>query len=272
MCHRLGALIAASLLVLTGAPSASTAIAAPASTAQAPSAAAQTQARAKLREGLAAMERGEHAKALSAFEAAYHLVPSPKVLFNQAMALAALGRHLEAAASFEGVLAAAGVPTDVAARARQQLAATERRLARLTVTSAVAAAELQIDGRITPLDQPTRVSPGRHQVSVSLGDRRAAAELTLAAGEERTLTLSPPEPAVPRVVTRPAPEPEVSPPAVVRIETPVAPVQRPTGTPLWKSPWFWTALGVVVVGTTAGVVVLGSSTKYPEADDVARFP
>src|SRR5688572_3894649 len=50
-------------------------------------------ARAKLVEGVDALKRGEHQIALDRFEAAYALVPSPKIHYDFGLAYVGLGRH-----------------------------------------------------------------------------------------------------------------------------------------------------------------------------------
>ena len=53
-----------------------------------------------LDEGIARFEAGDHASALARFEAAYQLVPTPKIFLNIAGALEKLGREPEAAETF----------------------------------------------------------------------------------------------------------------------------------------------------------------------------
>ena len=86
--------------------------------------AARSAARAKLVEGVDALGRGEHRLALEKFEAAYALVPSPKIHYDFGLAYLGLGRRAEALSAFERFLAEAqDAPADKREKAAQRTAA-----------------------------------------------------------------------------------------------------------------------------------------------------
>ena len=75
---------------------------------------------AKLVEGVAALKRGDHQAALTRFEEAYALVPSPKIHYDFGLAYVGLGRTADALAAFERFLAEApDAPPDSARRRRR---------------------------------------------------------------------------------------------------------------------------------------------------------
>ncbi len=62
---------------------------------------AHREARALFEEANGLARRGEHARALERFRAAYALFPSPRILLNMSTTLRALGQDLEAAVGYE---------------------------------------------------------------------------------------------------------------------------------------------------------------------------
>jgi len=86
--------------------------------------AARSAARAKLVEGVDALGRGEHQRALEKFQEAYALVPSPKIHYDFGLAYLGLGRNAEALSAFERFLAEApDAPADKREKAAQRVAA-----------------------------------------------------------------------------------------------------------------------------------------------------
>ena len=80
-------------------------------------------ARAKLVDGVAALKRDDYQAALSRFEEAYALVPSPKIHYDFGLAYVGLGRSAEALAAFERFLAEApDAPADKRERATAMVA------------------------------------------------------------------------------------------------------------------------------------------------------
>src|SRR5260221_13660037 len=65
---------------------------------------ARARAKALKEAGAAALDRGDAARALEKFRAAYDAFPSPNLRFNLGLALARLGRDAEAATEFQAFL------------------------------------------------------------------------------------------------------------------------------------------------------------------------
>ena len=89
-------------------------------------------ARAKLVEGVgvAALKRGDHQAALTRFEEAYALVPSPKIDYDFGLAYVGLGRTADALAAFERFLAEApDAPPDTREKAASLIPTLRARLA-----------------------------------------------------------------------------------------------------------------------------------------------
>ena len=87
-------------------------------------------ARAKLVEGVAALKRGDHQAALTRFEEAYALVPSPKIHYDFGLAYVGLGRTADALAAFERFLAEApDAPPDTREKAASLIPTLRARLA-----------------------------------------------------------------------------------------------------------------------------------------------
>jgi hypothetical protein len=99
----------------------------------APTDEARAAARRELVEGVAAMKTGDYQAALARFEAAYAIVPSPKIQYDFGLAYVGLGRPAEALAAFERFLAEA---TDAPADKREKAASRVTMLrARIAETS-----------------------------------------------------------------------------------------------------------------------------------------
>jgi len=73
-----------------------------------PTDAQRAQAQKLMDEGVKLLMAKDYEAALERFEAAYQLVPSPKILLNKAAALRDMGRHAEAVVAYEQYLASPG--------------------------------------------------------------------------------------------------------------------------------------------------------------------
>ena len=111
-------------------------------------------ARAKLVEGVAALKRGDHQAALTRFEEAYALVPSPKIHYDFGLAYVGLGRTADALAAFERFLAEApDAPADTREKAASLIPTLRARLA-----EAAARNDGQALGAAPPLASPQRTA------------------------------------------------------------------------------------------------------------------
>lgn len=153
------------------------------------------EARRAFQEGTDAAATEHWADSERAFRRAYALSRAPSALFNQAVALRALGRHLDARNAFDELLARtdAAVSTDLRESARRLRLESAARVATLTLSGlALAPHRIRIDGR------PVRDSLQR-PLHVELGEGPHAIEIVregfvaftgseeLSAGERRTL-------------------------------------------------------------------------------------
>ena len=136
-------------------------------------------------EGVHAFDRGEHARALSAFETAYRIAPHPTVLFNIARAYEAMGHDTAAARRFLEFLDA-DTHRDEALRVAvvDALMRIRPRIAWLRVRALEGA--VVSDAIVAPSEreQIVPVDPGLRTVRVS---QRNAIVVRVSAGDELTV-------------------------------------------------------------------------------------
>ena len=227
------------------------------------------------REGIELYRHGNSAAALERFDAAFALVPSPRLRFDRALAYRALGRTLEAARELAAFLRQPGdAPPASLKQARTLLAALDQHIGRLQIDSTVPA-QVTVDGTLvgsTPLT--ARVMPGDHRVRITApghrGDQRTA---HASAGTEQHIQvrLSPlpsQDPASP--TGAPTQRLSSARPDLVA-PRPVSPGR--TETPLWRRWWVWTAVGAVALGSAAAVwAASSSSSSAPDSDLGTYYP
>jgi hypothetical protein len=99
-------------------------------------------ARTKLVEGVDAMKRGDYPAALTLFQQAYALVPSPKIYYDFGLAYVGLERPADALAAFERFLAeATDAPADKREKAASLVSTLRARLAETPARGGDRAAE-----------------------------------------------------------------------------------------------------------------------------------
>ncbi len=184
---RRGAALVSAALLVTWAPR--TTFAQP----SAPSA-TQAEARTQFDQGIRLFNEGDNAGALAAFQRAYQLISNPLVLYNIGLVYAAMGRSVDAVATFDALLANPGTVTgDKLARARDTRDQQAQRIVELSVTTNVPAV-LEVDGvgvGQTPLAAPIRVTGGVHVVGASAsGYLPTHKEITVAGGTKESVSLS----------------------------------------------------------------------------------
>lgn len=204
--------------------------------------------------------RGEYETALDYLRQAVRLFPSPNLQFDLGLALTKLDRDPEAADAFELYLARGkDIPAALRTAAQAQLQRIGQKLARLELTCSVEQAEVLVDGKprgTTPLAGPLRVEAGARTVRVAkAGYTPSIQEVSLAAGEERRITVElERQPAEPPV-EKPAP-PKLAPLTQIAAPPPAPPP------PLYRRGWFWG----VVLGAAAlvgGALALGLTLGRP---------
>jgi hypothetical protein len=204
----------------------------------APTAAEVTLAREQFRDGVAAARTGRWWEALEAFTRSYELAPRPATLLNLAGAQVETGHLVEGAESYRRFLREAdGRAAQRIPMAEAALAAVEPRIARVRVEiegllsrDVVSLDELPLSEAVLGEELP--VNPGAHALRVERdGAEVGRAEFDVVEGERRL---------APIALTLPPGE--------------EAPAE--SAGPAWlRSPWFWTAVGVVVVGAAVGIGV-----------------
>ena len=240
------------------------------------------EAKSLFKQGNALFAKGDYAAALERFERAFTLRPNPKILINIGTTNHKLKRLPAAALAYERFLQQVdpGASAKRVAAVRQRLDQLRRGLASLTVIYGPSGATVRVGQRAvgtTPLKNRVYLNPGTHELVVEKAGYKAFSEtMTLSAGEHRRLesTLQvdgdykPPVPA-----TQPAPPPSSQPAAAThpaaRLPPPAPPPARTGPTPFYKKWWFWTVVGVAVVGsTTAGIVATqtGGDARLPEGE------
>jgi len=222
-------------------------LAASSAPAQAGADADKARASALTREGARAYQAGDYATALTRFQEAYAVFPSPRLLFNLGQSFGRAGRYVEATESFERFLASAGsAPASARGEAERSLDQMRDRVAHIEVAANVTAAEVSIDGQsrgLTPLARPVLVAPGPHQVTVQkAGAERFQRQVQVVGGtiarvdvELHFPTLAPP------------PQPAAAMPTGVVLAQPPPPPPPPPG-------WTWSqriGVSLMVAGPAA---------------------
>ena len=156
---------------------------------------AKDLARRYAEEGIALHESGDYSAAVQSFTKAYRVLGAPTVGIRLARSLAKLGRLVEAAKAYQGVIDTPVKKSDppvfaqAVTDAGAELAALKPRIPTLTITVAPGVTSPMLDGKPiadAELGQPVSVDPGAHRV----GGLGAAPEaLELHEGERATLDL-----------------------------------------------------------------------------------
>lgn len=175
---------------------------------------------------------GNHQEACPLFERSLELLPALGTELNLALCWTAVGRLVEAATLFEGLIAKTTAPEqakrhEIVVRAAETLA---KRIPRLEIEVPEGASNLRVDGK-TASAGTTRVDPGPHRIEA---DGAVSQTVEVAEGEEKKVVL-----VADVAVLEPPPPP---PPKAARS----------------RLPWYvgGAGVGVLVVGSITGAVVL----------------
>jgi tetratricopeptide (TPR) repeat protein len=212
-----------------------------------------TIAKSHFTTGVLYYDRGRFADAAREFEEAYRLSQRTELLYNMGKAYDGLSDSARALVAYRRFIEAFPSTPD-AAVVRRRIAQLEGSVGRLSVTSTVPGARLEVDelpvGEL-PLSKPIELNPGDHALVLSKeGYRTVRQRIAVSAGSLQQLEL-PLE-------------------SLTRVQLKVVEVERPRK-PLVKQWWLWTLVGVVAVGgaTTAAVLatreapVEGPSLRIP---------
>ena len=137
-------------------------------------------AQALMIEGVRQLQAASYDQALANFLEAYAKFPSPKILLNIASTLRDMGRHADAANTYQRYLQDPATGTERIAEVRAILLDLDQQLTLLTVRVLPRGSEVSIDGGpfvTVGSSLETRVRPGIHLVRVRKGS--AVRELTL---------------------------------------------------------------------------------------------
>ena len=222
---------------------------------------ARIAARSKLVEGVALLKKSDFAGALSRFQSAYELVPSPNIHYDLGLAYTGLGRPADALLAFDRFLAEApAAPEASREKARSNQEILRRQVATLTISADVSGIEISVDGHErggTPLVHPLYLDPGPHQVVARWprGAGNVSSTVVAFAGSDLTMrlqlpgrgdgTAAPAVRALPMVVAEPEPPPSNL-------------IERKMPSANGASPWS----NVAVASAGAGVVLLGAGLTF----------
>ncbi|MEO5766838.1 MAG: hypothetical protein ABIS92_00675 [Polyangia bacterium] len=226
------------------------------------------------RAGVDAAHQEHWVEARGQFEKAYGLSPRPVVLINLAGAQARTGKLLEAAQNYRRILDDEPSPETASFRkaAAETLPALEARIPRIRLrpSGLTPLDVIQIDGDTVAVEAAAGghpLDPGEHTLVVQhAGSERARVLFTLTERELRYISLP-----------LPALIPALPPPSLVDLETSssgngTTPAARASDTlrPWWKSPWTWTAAGVLVAGAAVTTyLIINSQRQDPFAGNIS---
>jgi tetratricopeptide (TPR) repeat protein len=220
------------------------------SVARAPARAEPDALQRTLQQAVEAFDAGRFVEAQAHFREAHALAPSARTLRALGMVAFELHDYAASVSYLEQSLVATVKPLDASLRreAKAVLARAEKSVARVVFQLSPRDAQLRVDEApvLVSEGRPVALNPGRHVVAVQAAGRAPLdTEVVLQPGEERVLSL--------------ALAPEAKPAAKSE--------DTQTGRPLYKNPWLWTGVGVVVVGVVTGLAV--GLTRDPKERPVA---
>jgi hypothetical protein len=227
----------------------------------------ETRAQALFEQGLQLSTQERWADARAAFLDSARVIPRASTYFNLAVSSLELGlgrATLEALDGFDA-LADPDKHADYIQRAARLRAEARTLVGTLELSIAPDSAQLEIDGSAEPATGATRIvllDPGLHVVRASAAQREARSiEITIRAREtaHQRIELSAPPAAEPAKIDLTVPRtPAAAAPAPLRQQDNDSAQRRATS--LWSKPLLWIAVGAVVAGVTA-VVVLATQDR-----------
>ena len=226
------------------------------------------QARAQFEQGIDLFEAGKHEQAAIAFERAYELKPSYKILYNLGQAQNELGHYAAALKAYSRYLAEGGDEVDA-----ERLGEVKGEIARLNNLVGILIVETGAQGAVvyvdderqgkTPLRSPVFVDLGKHMVVVKRGAEELHREAVKVAGGQRVtirVAQAYDEPsAADGATTEPTDEAGPQPGTATEDEEPTR-------------VWTWVAFGVggaaaIAAGITGGLAVSRKSTLDDSCPD-----
>lgn len=220
-------------------------------------------ARRMYEEGVDAVNKGRWSVAHDRFKASYDLAPRVLTLFNLAGAQAQTGRLVEAAESYRKFLreTSDGRYPDLRSDATTQLDALEKQVAQVTldIANIDAGDQIVIDDVDFPhsaLREPIPMNPGPHVTRIKRGDQLVGSKsITLSPGSAETVHIEVPVKTVDLNVRNPGtPDSSSGVTGTAALDGKQSDREHKGG--VLRSPWFWGAVAVVVVGGAVGAYFL----------------
>lgn len=214
-------------------------------------------------EGVDAVNKSRFAIALDRFKASYELAPRVQTLFNLAYTQGQTGRLVEAAESYRKFLRETndGRYPDLRSDATNQLDTLEKQVAQVTldIANIDGSDQIVIDDVEFPhsaLREPIPMNPGSHVTRIKRGDQLVGSKsITLSPGSAETVHIEVPVKTVDLNVrnggTGDSPQGVTG---TAALEGKQSDREHKGG--VLRSPWFWGAVAVVVVGGAVGAYVL----------------
>ncbi|MEM9193951.1 MAG: hypothetical protein AAGF12_32550 [Myxococcota bacterium] len=212
------------------------------------------RARHLFEDGRNALERGRFAQAIERLEESLELYSNPSTAFNLAVAYRGATQSLESVDLLERLLAEefGELPEDRQAEVQAMRNETQLEVSGLEVRTDARNTHVELDGRavdearIAVVERTEdgdllqiELNAGEHVLALNAEGRRTVRRsLDLALGETRRLEVTLPEASLSEVSTS-----------------------------VFQSPWFWTVVGVVLVGATVGGILLFGETIADPASD-----
>jgi len=155
-------------------------------------AAKPTPAEVLFRQGREAADKGDYTAACAKFEEAGKLSRSPGLVLNLADCDERDGHLLSALDLAKEALAGLPPRDDRLAYAKKRVDDLEAKIPKLTirVTPALPNTRVEIDGAAVDASKPAPVDPGRHEIEARAADRSGKQEVTVAAGEQKDVTIA----------------------------------------------------------------------------------
>jgi hypothetical protein len=208
----------------------------------------EEDARAQFDRGMELYDAAQYEEAAIAFERAYELKPSFKILYNWAQAENECGKYARALDAYQRYLREGGDDLDPerVEQVRAEIKRLESLVGTLLIKCPVGGATVLVDGvRVgtAPVEAPITVRLGEREVTVKHEGREIHREVVRIAGGEQVKVV---------VEAVPAPQPAVEPAPAP------APVTEDDGP---KRVWTWVALGIGGAAGIAGGIVGGLSLK-----------
>jgi hypothetical protein len=238
---------------------------------------ASATARALFHEGVTCADARDWTCAADRFGRARAVRPSPVILDNHGIALDHLGRLVEASEAYRGVLRDPSASDELRTHATRAIALIAPRIGSVTVmaTGPIDGVSFSMDGQAfdtSLLGVAVPSDPGAHRLEARRAETVVASRsVELAVGGNARLDLAIPAPEPGQAVSIEAAMNATigsdvttrGPEGVLGSDTDVASASHHEVYEEW---WFWTVIGIVVVGAGAGVtaaVVTSNETTLP---------